>query len=81
LWRGGGGASTTSTPPARGSPGAHDIEIYPAAGHGFMNDHDPADQTPLLTFLAKISGTRFHEPSARDARRRIVDFFNEHLQP
>ena len=58
----------------------HDIEVYPDAGHGFMNDHDPADQTLLLVVLAKLSGTRFHEPSAEDARRRIISFFNRHLK-
>ena len=57
----------------------HDVKVYPDAGHGFINDPDPADATPLLVFLAKISGTRFHEPSARDARRRIAAFFAEHL--
>lgn len=58
----------------------HDVKVYPDAGHGFMNDHDPADQTPLLVVLAKLSGTRFHEPSAQDARRRIVSFFDTHLE-
>ncbi len=58
----------------------HDVKVYPDAGHGFMNDHDPADQTTLLVVLAKLSGTRFHEPSARDARRRIVSFFDKHLK-
>ena len=57
----------------------HDIKVYPDAGHGFINDHDPADMTPLLTFLNKVSGTRYHEPSAADARRRIADFFSRHL--
>lgn len=45
----------------------HEIKVYPDAGHGFINDHDPADMTPLLTFLGKISGTRYHQPSAADA--------------
>jgi carboxymethylenebutenolidase len=58
----------------------HDVKIYPDASHGFMNDHDPADQTPLLVVLAKLSRTRYHEPSAQDARRRIVSFFNTHLK-
>jgi carboxymethylenebutenolidase len=58
----------------------HDVKVYPDAGHGFMNDHDPADQTLLLVVLAKISGSRFHEPSAQDARRRIVTFFGAHLK-
>ena len=34
----------------------HDVKIYPGVGHGFMNDHDPADATLLLRFLARISG-------------------------
>jgi carboxymethylenebutenolidase len=58
----------------------HDVKVYPDAGHGFMNDHDPADLTPLLVVLAKVSGTRYHEPSAQDARGRIVSFFNTHLK-
>ncbi|HVN11808.1 MAG TPA: dienelactone hydrolase family protein [Kineosporiaceae bacterium] len=58
----------------------HDVTVYPGAGHGFLNDPDPADATPLLLFLAKISGTRYHEPSARDARRRIAAFFDAHLK-
>lgn len=57
----------------------HDVKIYPEASHGFMNDHDRADQTLLLVFLAKVSGTRYHEDATRDARQRIVSFFDEHL--
>lgn len=57
----------------------HDIKVYPDAGHGFINNHDPADQTPLLTVLSKVSGTRYHQPSARDAHRRIAAFFHRHL--
>jgi hypothetical protein len=31
--------------------------------------------------LNLMSGTRYHEPpSAQDARRRIVAFFNKHLR-
>jgi carboxymethylenebutenolidase len=58
----------------------HDVKVYPDAGHGFINDPDPADATPLLVFLTKISGTRYHEPSATDARRRIAVFFDRHLK-
>src|SRR6185437_3588187 len=57
----------------------HDIKVYPGAAHGFINDHDPADMTLLLTVLTKVSGTRHHEQSARDARRRIAAFFSRHL--
>lgn len=56
-----------------------DIKVYPEAGHGFINDHDPADMTPLLIMLNKLSGTRYHEPSARDAHDRIAAFFRRHL--
>ena len=60
----------------------HDVKVYPGAGHGFINDPDPdpADATPLLIFLARISGTHYHEPSAQDARCRIAAFFNKHLK-
>ena len=58
----------------------HDVKVYPDAGHGFLNDHDPADMTPLLVVLSKVSGTRYHEASARDARRRIVAFFDRYLK-
>ena len=30
--------------------------------------------------LARVSNSRYHEPSATDARRRIVAFFDEHLR-
>jgi carboxymethylenebutenolidase len=33
----------------------------------------------LLTVLTKVSGTRYHAPSARDAHRRIAAFFSRHL--
>jgi carboxymethylenebutenolidase len=58
----------------------HDIKVYPEASHGFLNDHPPADRTPLLMVLNLISGTRYHEPSAQDARRRIIAFFDTHLK-
>jgi carboxymethylenebutenolidase len=58
----------------------HDIKVYPEAGHGFINDHDATDMTPLLVILNKVSGTRYHEPSALDARRRIAAFFHHHLE-
>lgn len=57
----------------------HDVRIYPGVGHGFMNDHDPEDQTLLLTFLARMSGTRFDEEATQDARRRISAFFRRYL--
>ena len=58
----------------------HDVRIYPGVGHGFMNDHDQADMTPLLRMLNRVSGTRYDGPATEDARRRIISFFNKHLQ-
>jgi carboxymethylenebutenolidase len=58
----------------------HDIKVYPDASHGFLNDHPAADRTALLMVLNVLSGTRYHEPSAGDARRRIVAFFDAHLK-
>jgi carboxymethylenebutenolidase len=57
----------------------HDIKEYPDAGHAFLNDH-AADEVPLaVTVLSWFSRARYHEPSARDARSRIVAFFRHHL--
>jgi carboxymethylenebutenolidase len=58
----------------------HDVRTYPDAAHGFLNDHDPADLPALLAVLTRLSANPYHEPSARDARRRIVEFFDRHLQ-
>jgi len=58
----------------------HDVKEYPDAGHSFLNDHDPAEFNPLVVLLARVSNSRYHEPSATDARRRIVAFFDEHLR-
>lgn len=55
----------------------HDVKEYPDAGHAFINDHEGAqDKTPLLfAIMGKFaSGDGYHEPSARDARRRIASF-------
>jgi carboxymethylenebutenolidase len=57
----------------------HDIKVYPGAGHGFLNKHDPSDLTVGDKILAKLVAAGYHEPSAEDARRRIVAFFREHL--
>jgi carboxymethylenebutenolidase len=62
---------------------AHDVKEYPDAGHAFINDHDGAGDKPPLLFavLGKLSpGDGYHEPSARDARRRIITFFDAHLR-
>jgi carboxymethylenebutenolidase len=62
----------------------HDVKEYPEAGHAFLNDHDGAhDSVPLLfAVMGKLTpGAGYHEPSAQDARRRILSFFNTHLTP
>jgi carboxymethylenebutenolidase len=57
----------------------HDIKVYPDAGHGFLNDHDPAELPLWVKAIAKLAAASYHEPSARDARRRIIAFFRTHL--
>jgi carboxymethylenebutenolidase len=57
----------------------HDIKVYTDAGHGFLNDHDPNDLSRLDKVIAKLASARYQEPSARDARARIIAFFRAHL--
>jgi len=57
----------------------HDIKRYPEAGHGFLNDHRPNELPGWTKAVAKLAAARYDEPSARDARRRIIDFFHAHL--
>ncbi|HZA59465.1 MAG TPA: dienelactone hydrolase family protein [Solirubrobacterales bacterium] len=59
----------------------HDIKVYPDAGHGFLNDHDPAELPFWVKGIAKLAAAEYHEPSARDARRRIIGFFEARLKP
>ena len=60
---------------------SHDIMSYPEAGHGFLNDHDPAELPLWVRAIAKLTAAGYHEPSSRDARRRIIAFFRVHLAP
>jgi carboxymethylenebutenolidase len=59
----------------------HDVKEYPDAGHSFLNDHSD-EKTPLLfAAMGRLTGgIGYHEPSAVDARRRIVSFFDVHLR-
>ena len=53
----------------------HDVKQYPGAGHAFLNDHrDP------LSRIMRVVNIGYHEPSAKDARQRIISFFNDHLK-
>lgn len=73
----------------------HDVKEYPGAGHSFLNDHPgmlatlrgaAGPDAALPRFFAVINavtgplmGIGYHEPSAADARRRIITFFGRHL--
>jgi carboxymethylenebutenolidase len=59
----------------------HDVKEYPAAGHGFLNNHEAAgDRIPLVVkAMASLMGFGPEPASAQDARRRIIGFFGTHL--
>jgi carboxymethylenebutenolidase len=57
----------------------HDVKEYPDAGHAFLNDHGPGEVPALLEVMGRVTHVEYHEPSAQDARRRIVAFFRTHL--
>jgi carboxymethylenebutenolidase len=58
----------------------HDIKVYPDAGHGFLNHHEPAELPVWVKAIAKLAAASYHEPSARNARRRILAFFDVYLK-
>lgn len=62
----------------------HDVKEYSEAGHAFINDHEGAgDKNPLFfAVVGKLAPgvSGYHEESARDARSRIVAFFDRHLK-
>jgi carboxymethylenebutenolidase len=51
------------------------VRVYAAAGHGFLND----DLSYVDKVIAKIVAAGYHEPSASDARTRIIAFLRAHL--
>ena len=53
----------------------HDVKEYPEAGHSFLNNHQDGWFKTL-----RIINISYHEPSAQDARRRIVAFFKQYLR-
>lgn len=59
----------------------HDVKVYSDTGHAFMNDH-PREEVPTWALIAErfTGSSEYHEPSAADARRRIVAFFDDHLK-
>lgn len=52
----------------------HDVKEYPGAGHSFLNE-----STGPLASLLKVAGIGHHQPSADDAWKRILAFFDTHL--
>ena len=54
----------------------HDFELYPEAGHGFLNDKE----SRVVDFIGGVAGVGYHEESARDAWERIRTLFDEHLR-
>jgi carboxymethylenebutenolidase len=54
----------------------HDVKEYPDAGHSFLNDHE----STMFAVAGALMGGGYHDPSAQDARRRIVAFFDRHLR-
>jgi carboxymethylenebutenolidase len=59
---------------------AHDVKVYPEAGHAFLNDHDPGEVPWVFRVLGRLSFSEYHGSSAEDARRRITGFFDQHLR-
>jgi carboxymethylenebutenolidase len=56
----------------------HDVKEYPDAGHSFLNRINAG---PGLNQVLRFTGFDYHHPSAEDAWRRILVFFDEHLAP
>ena len=64
---------------AHGVP--HDVEVYPSAGHSFLNDayNGPLAMRTVLRPLVKLGHVGPEPVAAADAWRRIEEFFAEHL--
>jgi carboxymethylenebutenolidase len=56
-----------------------DVKEYPDAGHGFLNQFDGTIGV-VVAVVGRLMGVGYHEPSAADARRRIIDFFDHYLK-
>jgi carboxymethylenebutenolidase len=54
----------------------HDVKEYPDAGHSFLNRINAG---PLLGSVVRLTAFNYHHPSAEDAWRRILTFFDAHL--
>lgn len=58
----------------------HDVKEYPDAGHAFLNDHRGLGNRIMFTVMGPLLGPGYHEPSAQDARRRILAFFDRQIK-
>lgn len=54
----------------------HDVREYAGAGHSFLNRHNAGP----FSVLERVTGFSYHQPSAEDAWRRILQFFDTHLR-
>lgn len=70
------GHASRLTSALRANDVPYDVEEYPGAGHSFMDRHNLGPLSPLL----KVAGAGYHHPSAEDAWRRVLAFFDEHLR-
>ncbi|MFC9691907.1 dienelactone hydrolase family protein [Kribbella sp. NPDC056951] len=59
---------------------AHDVQEYPQAGHGFLNQHDSAEVPLVIRVMGRLVGEGYDEDVAQHARERISGFFGEHLK-
>ncbi|MEU0934610.1 dienelactone hydrolase family protein [Embleya sp. NPDC005971] len=75
-----GGAAVKLEAALRRAGVEHDVELYPDAGHSFLNEADNA--APLLRpVLRRILGIGPEPVAAADAWQRIETFFARHLAP
>jgi carboxymethylenebutenolidase len=52
----------------------HDVRTYPEASHSFLNHHGGKE-----ALIDRVTGIGYDEPSADDAWRRILSFFDRHV--
>jgi carboxymethylenebutenolidase len=56
---------------------AHDVHVYPEAGHSFMSRQEPGVVTTLSAWSPLAAG--FHPEAEADSWRRVEAFFRTHL--
>ena len=61
----------------------HDVKEYPDAGHSFLNNHERLnDKVPMyvVVFGKLLMKSGYRDESAKDAQRRIIEFFDADLK-